>query len=562
MSVQATFAATLVDEWARGGVTDAVICPGSRSTPMAVALAERLRVHVRLDERSAAFYALGLAVAQVRPVVICVTSGTAAAELHPAVVEAHQGLVPLIVCTADRPPELHHVGASQTIDQVGLFTTATRWSCHPGVPGQAQAASWRPLAVRALAEAEGGPPGTGHGPGPVHLNLAFREPLGGGPDRLPERAGPRITTAAPTAVAPVVPLVGRGLLIAGAGAGSPSAVASLGAHLGWPVLADPRSGCRVPGSVAAADAIVRAGIPFPETVLVLGGPWLSKALAAYVESAATSGARVVAVDPWRSWTDPNHVVSEFHQVDPDAFLAAALEAADGGAASTDGGQAGSVDHAWKHAWDGYEQAAQRAIDDALGDALSEPAVARALIRHAAASGSTVLAAASMPVRDLEWFAPAVAAPPTVLANRGANGIDGVVSTALGVAAAGRRTVALLGDLAFLHDVSGLVNFNPASPCTFVVLDNGGGGIFSFLPQADELDHERFELLFGTPPTSDVGRVAAGFGLAVHEVTTMGELAEGLAVAAPCVLRVRVPDRAANAALHARVNEAVSAALAR
>ena len=134
VSVQATFAATLVDEWVRAGVTDAVICPGSRSTPMALALAARLRVHVRLDERSAGFFALGLSMANGRPTVICVTSGTAAAELHPAVVEAHQGRVPLIVCTADRPPELHHVGASQTIDQVGLFTTSTRWACDPGVP--------------------------------------------------------------------------------------------------------------------------------------------------------------------------------------------------------------------------------------------------------------------------------------------------------------------------------------------------------------------------------------------------------------------------------------------
>ena len=161
MSVQATFAATLVDEWSRQGVSDAVVCPGSRSTPLAVALARRLRSHVRLDERSAAFYALGLAMATGRPTIVCVTSGTAAVELHPAVVEAHHAGVPLIVCTADRPPELHGVGAPQTIDQVGLYTTSTRWTAMPGVPDESQRAAWRPLAARAVAAALHAPDGPG-----------------------------------------------------------------------------------------------------------------------------------------------------------------------------------------------------------------------------------------------------------------------------------------------------------------------------------------------------------------------------------------------------------------
>ena len=186
MSVQATFSATLVDEWTRLGVSDAVICPGSRSTPLAIALVERLRTHVRLDERSAAFFALGLAMATGRPTVICVTSGTAAAELHPAVVEAHHGRVPLIVCTADRPPELHHTGAPQTIEQACLFGTATRWTVSPGVPAEGRDLTWRPLAVRAYAESLLGP----SGPGPVHLNLEFREPLTGSPATLPP-CGPK-----------------------------------------------------------------------------------------------------------------------------------------------------------------------------------------------------------------------------------------------------------------------------------------------------------------------------------------------------------------------------------
>jgi 2-succinyl-5-enolpyruvyl-6-hydroxy-3-cyclohexene-1-carboxylate synthase len=548
VSVQATFCATLVDEWAQNGVTEAVVCPGSRSTPMAVALATRLRVHVRLDERSAAFYALGIAMATGRPTVICTTSGTAAAELHPAVVEAHHGRVPLIICTADRPPELQQVGASQTIDQVGLFTTSTRWATSPGVPDDGQRASWRPLAARALAEAQDGP----YGPGPVHLNLAFRDPLVGEPGPLPEGRGPSLVPQKHATARLSQPLEGNGLIIAGAGAThSPTHLLTLGQALGWPILADPRSGCRSEGTVAAADAIVRAEVPLPETVLLLGTPWLSKALAEYVAKAAAAGARVVAVDPWWQWTDPTPVVTEFHHTDADTFIDAALEGAT------------QCDPDWLSLWRSYEERAQTAIDATLGDGLTEPRVARRLTRAAAASQATIVVSASMPMRDLEWFAPTEPAPPRVLSNRGANGIDGVVSTALGVAATGHHTIALLGDLAFLHDVSGLVNL-PELPCTFVVVDNNGGGIFSFLPQSEAVPSATFEQLFGTPPTCDILAVATGFGLHVHDVTNLAELETALDLGPslrPTLIRVQVPSRAENVALHDAINQAVRLALA-
>lgn len=549
MSVQATFAATLVDEWIHGGVTDAVVCPGSRSTPLALALAARLRVHVRLDERSAGFFAIGLSMASGVPTVICVTSGTAAAELHAAVVEAHQGRVPLIVCTADRPPELHHVGASQTIDQVGLFTTSTRWSCDPGVPEESQEAFWRPLAARAVAEARDGP----LGPGPVHLNLAFREPLIGSAGPLPARPGPSLVRSRPGAAVLDAPLEGRGLIIAGANAtGDPGRLLLLGERLGWPILADPRSRCRLPGTIAAADAIVRTQPPAPDTVVLLGAPWLSKALSEYVSSVAAVGGRVVCVDPWWQWTDPLAVVSEFHHVGGDEWIDAAHDAAV------------PTDAEWMSTWRSYEAVAQAVIERELSGELSEPSVARALARHAAAVEGTIMVSASMPMRDLEWFSPALPVAPAVMANRGANGIDGVVSTALGIAASGRRTFALLGDLAFLHDVSGLVNL-PDVPCTFIVLDNGGGGIFSFLPQAGALEPDRFELLFGTPPSSDVGNVARGFGLEVHEVTAAPELDDALAACgsarSPALLRVKLRGRAENVALHEAINQAVRLALA-
>ena len=349
MSVQATFAATLVDEWVRAGVTEAVVCPGSRSTPLAVALAARseVRLHVKLDERSAAFYAIGLSLATGVPTVVCTTSGTAAAELHPAVVEAHQGRVPLIVCTADRPPELQHVGASQTIDQIGLFTTATRWSCAPGVPEPGQFASWRPLGMRAFAEACWGP----LGPGPVHLNLAFRDPLIGDAGPLPAGVGPTPVRPDPPTLPPAGALAGRGVILTGGGATQhPARLLELSRRLGWPVLADPRSGCRMEGTIAAADAIVRTGPPLAEAVVLLGTPWLSKEVADYVGRCAAEGAHVAAADPWWQWTDPSHVVKEFYRSHGDAWVEAAWR------------DNAPSDPGWLPLWQSMEVVAQEAID--------------------------------------------------------------------------------------------------------------------------------------------------------------------------------------------------------
>jgi 2-succinyl-5-enolpyruvyl-6-hydroxy-3-cyclohexene-1-carboxylate synthase len=543
---QATFAATLVEEWERAGLTDAVVAPGSRSTPMLVALERSaLRLHVVLDERSAGFVALGLGKASGRPAVVVTTSGTAAVELHPAVVEAHQAAVPLIAVTADRPAELHGVGAPQTVEQEGLFGGAVRWAASPGVPDRAVASTWRSVASRAVAEAMAG--------GPVHLNLAFREPLLGEvvdmpPGRPDGRPWHRGIEGRGSAAA--VPLEGRGVIVAGEGVTDPLAVHALAERLGWPVLADPLSGCRQPGpgTVAAADALLRIPGWSPDMVLRLGRPWTSKVMANWL---AGLGVPQVVVG---GWADPDRVARTVVRADPSAFCRALLA---GVVASKEKG-------AWLDAWQAGEKAAQAAIEAVLAghDEATEPAVARTLAATVP-DGTTLVASSSMPVRDVEWFT-APRRGLRVLANRGANGIDGVVSTALGVALAAGPTVALLGDLAFLYDAGALLWARQRGvPLTLVVADNGGGGIFSFLPQATAVAEGTFERLWGTPHGVDLVAVAAAYGMPARRVERAAEVAPAVAAAvASGQLSVVVvsTDRGANVAVHDEINAAVAKAV--
>ncbi|HLI24693.1 MAG TPA: 2-succinyl-5-enolpyruvyl-6-hydroxy-3-cyclohexene-1-carboxylic-acid synthase, partial [Acidimicrobiales bacterium] len=345
-NVQAAFAATLVDEWHRAGVTHAVVAPGSRSTPILAALQAdgRLRLHVVIDERSACFMALGIGMATGVPALVVTTSGTAAAELHPGVVEAHQAGVPLLAVTADRPPELHGVGAPQTIDQEQLFAGALRYFAAPGVPEAGGRGWWRSLAARAAAEAVAGP----RGPGPVHLNLAFREPLlasdkaaaarlvpEGRPAGRPWHQVARPPGGAPGGAAGVLTdLAGageRGLIVAGAGAGHPDPIWRLAAATGWPVLADPRSGARWPraGVVAAADSLLRVPAVAawePDVVVRLGRPWASRVVAEWLASRAR--AYQVLVDRWGEWGDPERRADAVVAADPGWFCAALAGAVD------------------------------------------------------------------------------------------------------------------------------------------------------------------------------------------------------------------------------------------
>ena len=560
---QATFAATLVDEWVRAGVTHAVVCPGSRSTPLVLALADRdeIELHVRLDERGACFFAVGLSVATGVPSVVCTTSGTAAAELHAGVVEASHAGVPLIVCTADRPARLHGVGAPQTIEQSNLYGGAVRWFFEPGPADGNHTAGWRSIGARSVVEAV-------TAAGPVHLNLAFDEPLLGTAGPLPEGRGAGAPWEAPSArpsialdVARDVERWGRpGVIVAGGGTPVPPMVLEVADRLGWPVLADPRSGLRTdhPAVIAAADAFLRdPGVRDalrPGTVLSLGGSWVSRIVGEFL---ADAGAEIVAVNPSPT-VDPDKVKHQVLRGDPVGLLEALA-----GAPVAGQGQ-------WRERWERVEIAAQGAIDKTLdndplsaGGRATEPGLLRRLLA-ALDAAHTMVVAPSMPVRDLEWFGAPRADPPRVLANRGANGIDGVTSTAFGVAAgAVGPVVAVLGDLAFLHDVSALVPVGHVTgSCTLVVLDNGGGGIFSFLPQAAALAAERFERLFGTAPRVSITEVARGFGVPVADVSTLAALDEALGrfvgVPARSVIRVALPSRTDNVALHERIHRAVGA----
>jgi 2-succinyl-5-enolpyruvyl-6-hydroxy-3-cyclohexene-1-carboxylate synthase len=552
MSRQATCCATIVDEWVRAGVRHAVVSPGSRSTPMVLALVARaeISVHIVLDERSAAFVALGTGRATGRPAVVVCTSGTAAANHHPAVVEASLGGVPLLVCTADRPPDLHDVGAPQTIDQVGLFGRSVRWSVDLDPLAFAPAA-WRGVAARAAAEAAAGA---------VHVNLRLREPLLEAADDLPApRSGGapwhRVDVAARLWEPDddlLAEIDGRRLLVV-AGAGADVGGAPWLARSPWPVLADPTSGLRLarPGVVGAFDAIARVAGRHPElapeVVLHLGAPPASKVLAQWLDS--LDALHLVAGDGPR-WLDPSRVASVRIEAAPASVASALVTLTE---------PAPELLAAWTNA----EQAAQAAIDevlDAHGE-VTEPGLARALVHELPAAANLVVSS-SMPIRDVEWFS-VPRDDLRVIANRGANGIDGVTSTALGVALAdaGRPTAALLGDLAFLHDGSGL-NGIAARGCslTIVVVDNRGGGIFSFLPQASALPHEQFEALFGTPQQADVRQLCLAHGIPSVTLEKHADLSP-LLEEAQTLGGVRViighTDRAANVEIHRSLNEAVA-----
>lgn len=591
----------IAQELVDGGVTDVIVCPGSRSTPLALAVRAHpgLRVRVLLDERAAGFFALGLARALRRPVAVVVTSGTAVANLLPAVVEASLARVPLVLLTADRPPELRDRGAPQTIDQVGIFGGHVRWFCElPLLDGASETRRHvRSVVGRAVATARGGPAG------PVHLNVPFREPLvptsALGPIEADAPADPGATAAETRGFTQLLSgraalgeaairgladrLVGaeRCLIVAGPqdDPALPAAVARLAAALGVPIAADPLSGVRT-GShdrrfvLAHADHLVRLG-PWldahrPDLVLRFGATPTSKPILTLLEE--TAPAQIV-VDPDRGWSEPALIPTTFIQADASATAAALADAV--GALRRGSGFAAGPPVTWAQGWTEADRIADVALCDWLagvegrGEAFEGlPIVA---LGELLPDGALLWAGNSMPVRDLDDWLPAGSRAIRPVSNRGANGIDGVVSSALGAAAAGVGPVALvIGDLSFLHDLNALVaaRLHDLS-ATIVLIDNDGGGIFSFLGQAktDAPDvglPEHYEELFGTPHGIDVGPIVTALG-GEYRSLVPGELRAALAgsIGRPGVQVFRYrTERVRNVELHREAAAAVAEALGR
>jgi 2-succinyl-5-enolpyruvyl-6-hydroxy-3-cyclohexene-1-carboxylate synthase len=551
-----------VEELYRCGMRHAVTSPGSRNAPLSLTLAAQEGVEAVsvVDERSAGFVALGMAKASGRPVAVTSTSGTAAANLHPAVVEAHEARVPLIVLTADRPPELREVGAGQAIDQIKLYGTAAKWFVEVGThdPGRDTAIHHRALACRAYWTAAGGRPG------PVHLNFPLREPLAPAPPPEGAPLDPTDWTGRPDgrpwtevrehASAPHSDDVHRvaeriaaepcGLIVCGPTT-APVAEAAplLAAEAGWPLLAEPTSGARCGDHdrshvIAHYDVLLRieefAEANRPGLVLRVGDMPTSKPLRAFVAESSQ-----IVVDPHGAWHEPTRTAELVLRADAERTLAALAGAvemrAEGGGAGAGADLGGAGQDEWLRGWreaDAKVPAALEAAPDYFeGKLLAE-------LEPELPDEAVVWVSSSMPIRDVEAYFPQSPKRLRFLANRGANGIDGVVSSALGAAiASGLPTWVVIGELALQHDAGGLLAARRAGiPLEIVCINNSGGGIFDFLPVAEHADPAAYETHIATP-SEDVELATLWPGL--REVRT---------------------DRRQNVRLHRELVEAVREAL--
>ena len=577
------FVGAFVDELARAGLRHVCIAPGSRSTPLALTVARdsRFRVWMHLDERSAAFFALGIARATARPAAVVCTSGTAAANFFPAVVEAQAAGVPLLVLTADRPRELRDVGAAQTIDQNRLFGAHAKWFVEVSLPEASteMLRYVRTLAGRAVAMASASPEG------PVHLNFPFREPLvpvagetpanlsGADREAWTGRADGRpwvsVSRAAVTLEAEDARMVAtllsgarRPLIVCGPHYDPALAepLAALAASLRAPILADPLSQLRWgrhdrASLVEAYDATLRlpdvARALAPDVVLRVGGTPTSKALLEFL--AGHAAAEQVVISPAR-WPDPLLVASRMIRADARAACAALVGLVNAASESD-----------WLPRWRALDSAACDALRE-FGGTLEESFEGRALaeVAEAMPAGGTLFVSSSMPVRDLDTFGRGAARDVRVLANRGANGIDGVVSSALGAAAASDGPLVLvIGDIALYHDMNGLLAAKlHALDATIVLLNNDGGGIFSFLPQAAHPEH--FETLFGTPHGLDFAHAARMYGAEYCRAsswdTFRAAVRAGIAGRGLHLVEMRT-ERTRNVELHAQARAAVRRAVA-
>ena len=527
----AAFAAGLVEH----GVTDVVISPGSRSTALALTLHAQpmLRTWIQLDERSAGFFALGQARLTGRPSVLVCTSGTAAANYLPAIIEAHHAGVPMIVCTADRPPELRDWGSHQTIDQVKIYGATTRWAADLAVAGEWSPTQGQLVAHRAVASA------TGINPGPVHLNWPLREPLepvGAVPVVEPGEVDSPIL-GAPVAPGRSTPLAAlksyeRGVIIVGPDAAAGleaqnevvAAVMELSAATAWPVIGEPIAGTRrargdSAGTVIAnADHLLRhADVGeelHPDVVIRLGGTPTTKPVRLWLE--ALRPTHVVLIDPANRWNDPSFVVTRHLAADPVAVLTEAAGAVRQGSA-------------WCERWKELDLFVDRVVTDEIRRGPLLSALVTSVLADVLSDHSLVMASNSMPVRELDSFVPTDGPRIDFVGNRGASGIDGITSTALGLASQHDGPVVLyIGDIALLHDLGALFGVARSGlHLTVVCVDNNGGGIFSSLPIASRRDEVDFVTLFRTPHGLNLAGFDGVGGVRISEVTSASEFAEAL-----------------------------------
>lgn len=572
-------ATVMVDEFLRCGVTDAVLAPGSRSTPLALALAaaeERgeITLHVRLDERSAGYLAIGLAKVTGLPPIVVTTSGTAAVNLHPAVVEADQSAIPFIAVTADRPPQLRGVGANQTIRQAGTFGGDVRLAVDmsPATDADGQVRYWRSTAARVVAAAT-----DAIRPGPVHLNMPFAEPLApagdddwheeleGRADGRPWTADARLVAGMSTPLDDVLDAMlddavvpARGVIVLGDHDDTDAIelVDDLADALGWPVIAEPSgngAGCATALShgplLLADDAFAEAHVP--DLVITVGRVGLTRSVLRMVSRASLH----MAVDAHPEWSDPTRTA--------DVVVASVPLPP----------EEAEVDEEWLESWQRADVLAAAAVETALveaGDALTGMHVAR-ITANAVPDGGLLFVGPSWPVRHVGSFAANTVQDAVILGNRGTSGIDGCVSTAWGAAHAlqrngGAGAIALVGDQTFLYDSNGLLA--PAEEerpdLVIVVSDNDGGGIFSSLEQGSAAPPEAFERVFGNPLGIDLVALTTALGIPAVAVDSAEALAaaidDAVGTGGVRVVVAQTCPRDREAAILRTVQEAVSGAV--
>jgi 2-succinyl-5-enolpyruvyl-6-hydroxy-3-cyclohexene-1-carboxylate synthase len=571
------YAAAFVEEMRRSGVRHVCVSPGSRSTPLALAIASNaeLKTWIHIDERCSAFFALGIARASNEPVAIVCTSGTAAANFFPAVVEARSAGVPLLVLTADRPPELRDVGAAQTIDQNRLYGAHAKWFVEVALPEPSPGMKRyvRTLASRAVAVATESPAG------PVHLNFPFREPLvPSSPDAIQDaearadgapwvrvaKAQRELDSGSLRSLADRLARASKPIIVCGPQRDRSlgDSVTRLAEKIGAPVLADPLSQVRWGAHARDAiidryDAVLRhettATALAPDLIIRIGGTPTSKALIQFIEKQTAASLVVIAES---QWPDPSHLAEEMVRADARAACDQLADAV----------KSSRPDETWLERWKQADRVARSALEQ-HACSVSEPFEGAALADVAAVlpDGAALFVSSSMPVRDLDAFAAGDSRSMHVMANRGANGIDGVVSTALGAAAAtdsGSPLVLVIGDLALYHDMNGLLAAKLHQiDATVVVINNDGGGIFSFLPQSQHPAH--FEMLFGTPHGLDFEPVAELYGAQYEQVRDSASLRRAVATSIARgglnIVEMRT-ERARNVELHREAWAQVAAGL--